>query len=112
MKPGEGICFVFDDSIAIDLDRMNDSYLGLDNYNDWDDVVDALIAYGVPDNIIEQYVNKSNLEYVKALLRSFDVAIRYDRIEKNATGFLIKGLKTAYNIPKKYYTSSMESLNT
>lgn len=103
IKPGEGIVFKFDNSVDVDLNNMNNSYLGLDNYNNFDDVVETLGEYGVPKDIIDDYVNQFNIEYVKALLRYFDVAIRYDRIEENATGFLVKGLKTPYNIPNKYY---------
>lgn len=101
--PNKGVFFIFDDSIDIDFKNMEDNYCVLDDYKNNDEVLYTLADYGVPDEIIKQYVKNETIHYAEALLRYFDTAMRYNRIKKNPTGFLIQGLREPYNIPEKYY---------
>lgn len=109
IKKGKGVYIIFDSSINDDVIlNYKDKFYGLDKYNSYSDVVNALLNYGISANDIDLYVKdttkESNLEYIKALLRYFDVAMRYDRIDKNPVKYLLKGLQTTYDISQKYYS--------
>jgi hypothetical protein len=104
IKPNEGIFFIFDSESNDDaMLTYEQTYLGLDKYIELDEVVKALLGYGISEDNIENYVTNENLSYIQALLRYFDMGIRFDRIDKNPIGFLSKGLKGSYKIDKKYY---------
>ncbi|MBV4428719.1 hypothetical protein KM792_10205 [Clostridium tyrobutyricum] len=46
----------------------------------------------------------SRMEYIKALLRLFDIRLRHDSIKENVKGYLIKGMTSPYyTIKKKYF---------
>lgn len=101
-EEGRGIRFIFDYSKYDDKDK--DVY-GLDNYNTLEDVIMTLKENGFNQEEIEKYIRLLDIEYIKALLRYFDIMMNYDKISKNPKGFLEKGLKETYNIDLKYYSA-------
>lgn len=105
VKPSKGVYFIFEGGIDYDNpDNMKDKYFGLDKYGGIKDVISALLEYGIEENEIDMYVKESNIEYHKALLRYFNIMLRYDKIKgDNPLGFLLEGLKGDYNIDPKYY---------
>ncbi len=100
----KGVYFIFDGEIdATNIDNFKPSFYGLNKYSDLNAIINTLSDYGIETLDIDTYVKQSELEYYGALLRYYDMMIRYDKIRDNPVGFLIAGLKEKYNIAEKYY---------
>lgn len=106
----EGIYFIFEkvdggeNAYNDYIENYRRNYYGLNKYNTDKEIVEGLLIAGFNENEIDTYINSKNIEYIKALLRLYDINIRYDNLKENPKGFLIKGLKPPYyNIDKKYF---------
>jgi len=79
-------------------------YYGLNKYNEKEEIIATLLNVGFDENEVDTYVKQDRMEYIKALLRLFDIKLRHDSIRENIKGFLIRGMKPPYyNIDKKYF---------
>jgi hypothetical protein len=109
--PRQGIYFIFDGELKdVDINTIRTCYYGLEKYGDLKDVVSTLLRHGIDENDIDRYISSNNIEYVKALLRYYDMMLRYDNIKGDGIGFLIKGLKEKYNIDEKYYSKKINNV--
>jgi hypothetical protein len=97
---GRGIRFIFNYS---EYEAQNIDIYGLEKYKTEEEVIIVLRDNGISNEKIEQSLRIKEFEYIKALLRYYDVQMKYDKITKNPKRFLEKGLETPYNIDQKYY---------
>lgn len=106
----KGIYFIFEkikggeNAYKEYIKKAQKDFYGISKFNEYKEIVNTLMNVGFDENEIDIYIKKDNIEYIKALLRLFDMKLRHDSLEKNAKGFLIKGLMPPYyNIDRKYY---------
>lgn len=86
------------------LKKHKKNYYGLNKYNKKKEIIDALLNVGFDENEIATYMKDSRMEYIKALLRLFDIRLRHDSIKENVKGYLIRGMTPPYyTIKKKYF---------
>lgn len=102
----KGVYFIFDSELKdANIETINATYYGHHKYSGLKDVIKTYLQYGIEENQIDLYVKQSNIEYHKALLRYYDMMVRYDKIKENPINYLLKGIKGNYNIDKKYYNT-------
>lgn len=97
---GKGIRFIFD---YVEYDAQKKDVYFLEKYNTREEVIIALKDNGIPDDKIEIALATKDFEYIKALLRYFDIMVKHDNIKKSPKNFLNKGLSEVYEISSKYY---------
>lgn len=106
----EGIYFIFEkieggeNAYKDYIENAVKDYYGLNKYNKDEEIVTTLMNAGFDGNEIETYTSNRDKEYVKALLRLYDVNLRHDNLKKEPKGFLISGLTPPYyKIKSKYF---------
>ena len=106
----EGIYFIFEKILGGEnaykdyIENAVKDYYGLNKYNKDEEIVTTLMNAGFDGNEIETYTSNRDKEYVKALLRLYDVNLRHDNLKKEPKGFLISGLTPPYyKIKSKYF---------
>lgn len=97
---GRGIRFIFD---YLEYDDSKYDVYKLEKYNTREDVVIALRDNGISDEKVQSSLLIKDFEYVKALLRYFDIMMKYDKITKSPKRWLEKGLEGVYDIEEKYF---------